>query len=128
MNVTAAILTRRAESMGLPIAKNAFEGTLESPVPDLPYLVYLITRVVGRGADDINNLVAEDWSLELYTVADDGAAAEIMERIENEVLFDVEYEKFIVPIEEEECFQTAYEVKGLLRKVKGARKAWTRKA
>ena len=27
---TAAVLTERAESLGLPITKNAFEGTLEN--------------------------------------------------------------------------------------------------
>lgn len=123
MNVTAAILTERAGSLGLPITKNAFEGTLENPVPDLPYLVYLIPHTESRGADNINNLIAEDWDLELYTVADDKATAEIMRQIENEVLFDVDYEKFTAPIEDEECFQTAYEVKGLLRKVKGEKKA-----
>lgn len=123
MNVTAAILTERARKIGLPIARNAFEGTLENPVPDLPYLVYLIPHTESRGADNINNLIAEDWNLELYTAADDEVTAGFMERIENEVLFDVEYEKFIAPIENEECFQTAYEVKGLLQKVKGAKKA-----
>ena len=35
---TAAVLTERAESLGLPITKNAFEGTLENPVPPLPYM------------------------------------------------------------------------------------------
>lgn len=35
---TAAVLTERAESLGLPITKNAFEGTLENPVP--PYLTW----------------------------------------------------------------------------------------
>ena len=123
MSVTAAVLTERAESFGLPITKNAFEGTLENPVPDLPYLVYLIPHTSSRGADDVNNLMADDWSLELYTMADDEAAAEVMEQIESKVLFDVDYEKFMAPIEDEECFQTAYEVKGLLRKVKGAKKA-----
>ncbi len=123
MSVTAAVLTERAESLGLPITKNAFEGTLENPVPDLPYLVYLIPHTSSRGADDVNNLMADDWSLELYTMADDEAAAEVMEQIESKVLFDVDYEKFMAPIEDEECFQTAYEVKGLLRKVKGAKKA-----
>ena len=123
MNVTTVILTERAKSLGLPIAKNAFEGTLENPVPGLPYLVYLIPRATGCGADCINNLVSEDWSLELYTVADDEAAEQIMTRIEDEILFDVDYEKYKVYIEDEECFQTAYEVKGLLRKVKGAKKA-----
>ena len=126
--MNAIILTKRAGSLGLPIAKNAFEGTLENPVPDLPYLVYTIPHTESRGADTINNLIAEDWNLELYTVADDEAAAALMEYIENEVLFDVDYEKFIAPIEDEECFQTAYEVKGLLRKVKGVKKTWTKKA
>ena len=32
---TAAVLTERAEILGLPITKNAFEGTLENPVPPL---------------------------------------------------------------------------------------------
>lgn len=123
MGVTVAVLTERAVKIGLPIAKDAFEGTLENPVPPLPYLVYTIPHTASRGADTINNLVAEDWNLELYTVADDEAAAEIAGRIEKEVLFDVDYEKFMTPIEDEECFQTAYEVKGLLRKVKGAKKA-----
>ena len=40
MGVTAAVLTERAANIGLPIAENAFEGTLENPVPPLPYLVY----------------------------------------------------------------------------------------
>lgn len=122
MSVTAAVLTERAGSLGLPITKNAFEGTLENPVPDLPYLVYLIPHTESRGADTINNLLAEDWDLELYTAADDEAAAALMERIENEVLFDVDYEKFTAPIDGEECFQTAYESKGLLRKVKGVKR------
>ena len=100
---TAAVLTERAESLGLPITKNAFEGTLENPVPSLPYMVYLLPR---------------DWQLELYTVADDEAAEEIRTRIENEVLHDVDYVKFVAYVDSEECFQTAYEVTGLLRKAR----------
>lgn len=122
MGVTAAVLTERAKKIGLPIAKDAFEGTLENPVPQLPYLVYMVPHAENRGADMVNNLIAEDWVLELYTVADDDTAAEIIKRIENEVLAGVEYKKFGTPIKEEECYQTAYEVKGLLRKVKGAKK------
>lgn len=87
---TAAVLTERAESLGLPITKNAFEGTLENPVPPLPYMVYLLPREATAGADSRpNNLMADDWQLELYTVADDEAAEEIRTRIENEVLHDV---------------------------------------
>ena len=88
---TAAVLTERAKSLGLPITKNAFEGTLESPVPPLPYMVYLLPREATAGADNKpGNLKADDWQLELYTVADDEAADKIRTRIENEVLHDVD--------------------------------------
>lgn len=123
MGITAEILTKRAEGLGLPIAKDAFEGTLEDPVPEPPYLVYLIPHMENRGADMLNNLVAEDWSLELYTTELDGQLLEIAERIEKEVLAGVDYEKFIEYIAEEGCYQTAYDVRGLIRKVKGAKKA-----
>lgn len=116
---TAAVLTERAESLGLPITKNAFEGTLENPVPSLPYMVYLLPREATAGADSRpNNLMADDWQLELYTVADDEAAEEIRTRIENEVLHDVDYVKFVAHVDSEECFQTVYEVTGLLRKAR----------
>lgn len=115
----AAVLTERAESLGLPITKNAFEGTLENPVPPLPYMVYLLPREATAGADSRpNNLMADDWQLELYTVADDETAKEIRTRIENEVLHDVDYVKFVAYVDSEECFQAAYEVTGLLRKAR----------
>ena len=51
---------------------------------------------------------------------DDEAADEIRTQIEEKVLYDVDYEKFIAYVDGEECYQTAYEVKAALRKVKGA--------
>lgn len=116
---TAAVLTERAESLGLPITKNAFEGTLENPVPPLPYMVYLMPHTSTAGADSRpSNLLADDWRLELYTVADDTAADKIRTRIEDKVLYDVDYQKYVAYIDSEECYQTAYEVTGLLRKVR----------
>ena len=91
----------------------------ENQVPSLPYMVYLLPREATAGADSRpNNLMADDWQLELYTVADDEAAEEIRTRIENEVLHDVDYVKFVAYVDSEECFQTAYEVTGLLRKAR----------
>ena len=83
---TAAVLTERAESLGLPITKNAFEGTLENPVPPLPYMVYLLPREATAGADSRPN--------------------------------NLDYVKFVAHVDSEECFQTAYEVTGLLRKAR----------
>lgn len=64
-----------------------------------------------------------DIDLELYTVADDAEREELAERICNEVLFDLEHDDFVAPVEGEDCFQTAFEVRGIVSKAKGARKA-----
>ena len=116
---TAAVLAERAKAIGLPIAKNAFAGTVDEPVPPLPYLVYLLPHEKGRGADDVNNLKEQDFDLELYTADDDTEREEIAQRIENEVLFDVEYDVFLAPVDGEDCYQTAWEITGLLKKTKG---------
>lgn len=116
---------------GIPLAKNQFEGTVEDPVPSLPYMVYMLPHDTGRGADNLNNLKARDFELELYTAADDGGREDLAGKIEKEIFRDAEYEAFLAPIREEECFQTAYEVRGLLTKItkkKGAGRGWTKKA
>ena len=114
--MTTNILIERAKKIGLPITKNAFEGTLESPVPPMPYLVYLIPHHKARGADYYNNLKETSFDLELYTQEDNEEREELAKHIENEVFFDIEYECFLTPIESEDCYQTAYEVKGILEK------------
>ena len=47
-------LIERAKALGLPIAKNAFAGTLDEPVPEMPYLVYLTPHEANRGPDNRN--------------------------------------------------------------------------
>lgn len=115
MNVET--LVERAKALGLPIAKNAFAGTLEDEVPPLPYLVYLVPHETVRGPDNINMLKEQEFSLELYTADDDREREELAERIETEVLYDVEYDTYLAPIPQEECYQTSYEVSGLITKI-----------
>ena len=110
-------LVERAKALGLPIAKNAFAGTLEDKVPELPYLVYLAPHETVRGPDNINMLKEQEFSLELYTADDDREREELAERIETEVLQDVEYDMYLAPIPQEECYQTSYEVQGLIKKI-----------
>lgn len=117
--MTVEELIRRSKSLELPVTKNAFSGTIDEPVPPLPYMIYLIPHEKGRGADNFNNLKETDFDLELYTAADDEEREKLAKKIETEILFDVEYEKYVVQIDNEECFQTAYEVKGIISKVKG---------
>ena len=102
MTVNVGVLVERTKAFskkyGVPITKNQFEGTLDDPVPELPYMVWLSSHETGRGADGFNNLKAQDVDFELYT-------------------------KQVAPIPDEECFQTAYEVRGLLTKTKGVNRA-----
>ena len=43
---------KRAEQLGLPVAKDAFRETKETPLPELPYLVYITPQTIGRGSDE----------------------------------------------------------------------------
>lgn len=125
--MTAEELIQRAkdfsEKNNVPITKNQFEGTVDDPVPPLPYTVYLTPHETGRGADGLNNLKAQEIDFELYTMADDEERERLAAAFEMEVLPDVEYDAYLAQVADEDCYQTAYEVRGLLKKTKGAKKA-----
>lgn len=112
-----------SEKHKIPITKNQFEGTLDDPVPPLPYMIYLLSHETGRGADNLNNLKAKDIDFELYTAEDNQERTDLATAFETEVVPDVEYDMYLAPIPDEECYQTAYEIKGLLTKTKGANRA-----
>lgn len=96
----------RATAIGLPITKNAWKKTAKKPVPDPPYIVYLVSEN-QRGNDKKNTIREIDGSLELYT---DRTPDESLERqIEEEVLFDLPFEKYQADITSENMVQTAYE-------------------
>ena len=127
MTVNVSILVERAKAFskkyGVPITKNQFEGPLDDPVPELPYMVWLSSHETGRGADGLNNLKAQDVDFELYTQQDNQERVNLAKAFETEVLPDVEYDVLVAPIPDEECFQTAYEIRGLLTKTKGVNRA-----
>ena len=125
---TVETILGRCGGLGLPMARNAFQGTLDDPVPPMPYIVYLLPHERHGGADLINNMKESDVDLELYTAADDAEREELAGRICSEVLFDQEYDVFVTPVEGEDCFQTAFEVRGIVSKRKGAGKEWTKRA
>lgn len=120
--VTVEKLIERAKAVGLPIANMEFEDTEESPVPELPYLVYFIAREKKRGADMLVNIKESDFSLELYTDLFDSGRESLEEKVERAVFFDVETEKYTAPIESENMVQTAWEANGIIQKIKGVKK------
>lgn len=73
MTVNVSILVERAKAFskkyGVPITKNQFEGTLDDPVPELPYMVWLtalimagasvVAYIIGEGLTDAANVETE---------------------------------------------------------------------
>lgn len=100
-------IINRAKALGLPLAKDAFRETKENPLPEPPYLVYIVPQENGRGGDDIILVKEILASLELYT--DKTADGSIEKLIEEQVFYDLEYQKFQTTIENEDMVQTAYE-------------------
>lgn len=97
---------KRAEGLGLPIAHNQFIPTNKKLVPDPPFIVWLSTEQ-QRGDDTRNRIRQIEGSLELYTEKREDPKIE--KRIEEEVLFDVEFRKYQAPIQNEDTVQTAYD-------------------
>lgn len=97
---------KRAERLNLPFAHNQFMPTNKNPVPDPPFLVWLSSEQ-QRGDDTKNRIRQIEGSLELYT--EKRADPAIERRIEEEVLFDVEFRKYQTKIPGEDMTQTAYD-------------------
>ncbi len=110
---TLETVLERLEELKLPVAFREFKDTKRNPAPEPPFIVYLIEER-QRGSDDRNRLREISASMELYT--DRTPDAEIETRIENEVLFDVEFSKYQAEIREENTVQTAYDFQILQRK------------
>ena len=108
-------IIKRASALGLPIAKNEFRKTAKNPIPEPPYLVYLVSE--NQHGDDAKNRIREiNGSIELYT---DRAPDEGLEtKIEENVLFDIGFEKYQAVITSENMVQTAYEFKFIQKKGK----------
>ena len=99
-------IIKRATAIGLPITKNAWKKTAKKPVPNPPYIIYLVSED-QRGDDNKNRIREIDGSLELYT--DRTPYGSLEERIEEEVLFDRLFSKYQAEITSENMVQTAYE-------------------
>ena len=99
-------IIKRAEGLGLPIARNQFTATNKKPVPDPPFLVYLSAER-QRGDDTKNRIREIEGSLELYR--ERKADPDLEKQIEETVLFDVEFRKYQAQIPQEDTTQTAYD-------------------
>lgn len=101
-------IIERAKALGLPLAKDEFRETKETPLPELPYLVYITPQTSKSSSDDGAVSVERiQVALELYT---DKAADESLEKeVEKKVLYDIDFKKYQETIQNEDMVQTAYE-------------------
>ena len=90
---------------GLPIAYRFFKPKKNKPVPEPPYLVYLIKDESGYGADEKNLISNKSVTVELYS---DKKSFDLEATIE-EIISAYEYRKHEEFIESEEMWQVSYE-------------------
>lgn len=101
-------IIERARALGLPLAKDEFRETKETPLPELPYLVYITPQDnVSKSDDGTVGVKAIQAAIELYT--DKIANSSLEKEIEQKVLHDVGFNKFQETIQSEDMVQTAYE-------------------
>ena len=101
-------IIERARALGLPLAKDEFRETKETPLPELPYLVYITPQDnVSKSDDGAVGVKAIQAAIELYT--DKTADSSLEKEVEQKVLYDVGFNKFQETIQSEDMVQTAYE-------------------
>lgn len=99
-------ILERAEGLKIPIAHNEFLKTNKTQLPDPPFMVWLSSER-QRGDDKKNRVREIEGSLEIYT--EKKADPTLEKKIEEEVLFDVEFRKYQATISSENTVQTAYD-------------------
>lgn len=98
-------IKERLQAVGLPLAYRQFEPYKNKPVPSPPYLIYLIDRESGRGADGKNFYKRLHVTVELYTVKKDTELENKVEAAINEY----EYEKYEDYLDDESMWFISYE-------------------
>lgn len=102
------IIIQRIKDVGLPYTEVEFKETIETPFPELPYLIYIKPLIKLRKSDDgVMYIKHIKMAIELYT--DRSPDKKIEEKVEKEVLKGIEYTKYQTKLESEDITQTAYE-------------------
>lgn len=97
------------EAAGFPVAYSHFVESENDPLPDPPFIVYLITRSSNFIADDKVHTNIENVQIELYTNKKDLVAEGKLTAILDAA--DLPYQSTETYIESEQLFQKIYEVR-----------------
>lgn len=97
------------EAAGFPVAYSHFVNTVDYPVPDPPYICYLVISSSNMKADDTVYHQIRNVQIELYTKKKDLIAESNVESIL--LANGLPFETLETFIESEELFQKIYEVR-----------------
>lgn len=92
-------------SVGVPIAYRKFKPYKNKPVPPPPYIIYIIERESGRGADNKNLLVKKSVFMELYSKEKNT----VLEKKIETSISAFEWDKYEDTIESENLYVVSYE-------------------
>lgn len=93
------------EAVGIPVAYRQFVPLKDKPVPNPPFMVYVISPEDASGADGRNFLVQRHISVELYT---DEKDTELEEKVEA-LINSVDWTKYEEYIESEALYMVTWE-------------------
>lgn len=94
---------------GLPVAYSHWTATENNPVPEPPYICYLVDSDPNFIADNKVYIKISDVNIELYTIKKDLAAEAALEKVLDD--HKIPYEPFETFIDSEKVFLKTYEVR-----------------
>ena len=107
--MTLSELNLILQATGFPVAYSHFVESANEPLPEPPFITYLVLYSSNFSADNVTYKQFQNLQIELYTDRKDLEAEAILEAVlnENEIPFDTT-ESYI---ESEQLFQKIYEVR-----------------
>ena len=97
------------EATGFPVAYSHFVETENEPIPQPPFIAYMVAYSSNFMADNKVHKAIDNVQIELYTTKKDLNAEAILETILNEN--EIPYATTETFIESEQVFQKIYEVR-----------------
>ena len=97
------------EATGFPVAYSHFTKTENDPLPEPPFLIYIVTYSSHFMADNKVHIPIENAQIELYTNKKDLAAEAQVEAVLNEN--EIPFSSSETWIESEQLHQKIYEVR-----------------
>ncbi|MEK5390211.1 hypothetical protein NSQ59_07475 [Margalitia sp. FSL K6-0131] len=97
------------DQIGFPVTYSHFTPTTDNPVPQPPYICYLVDGNPNFIADNKVFYKITDVTIELYTLKKDLAAEAKIEKVLDD--HEIPYVSYGTFIESEKLFQIIYEVR-----------------